>query len=139
MNWVFNQVVSDPASWWYNAGENDGPYLGGFQDTTAPDYNEPGGGWYWLTGTPLQSTFWGPTQPNDSSGSQNHLHFWSPGTDINMTFDDVGETDTGGGNAYIIEWDLGSFSLDCNTNGIPDECDIADGTSNDINGDGVPR
>ena len=57
-----------------------------------------------------------------------------------MTFDDVGETDTGGGNAYIIEWDAGffSFSLDCNINGVPDECDIADETSEDINGDGVP-
>ncbi len=30
------------------------------------------------------------------------------------------------------------LSDDCNLNGLPDECDIADGTSNDVNGNGVP-
>ncbi len=29
-------------------------------------------------------------------------------------------------------------SADCNENGIPDECDIASGTSQDVNGDGIP-
>ena len=28
--------------------------------------------------------------------------------------------------------------LDCNENGIPDRCDVADGTSDDCNGNGVP-
>ena len=28
--------------------------------------------------------------------------------------------------------------LDCNENGIPDDCDVADGTSQDQNGDGIP-
>ncbi|NIM47868.1 MAG: hypothetical protein GTO22_01155, partial [Gemmatimonadales bacterium] len=28
--------------------------------------------------------------------------------------------------------------LDCNGNGVPDACDIADGTSDDADGDGVP-
>ncbi len=32
----------------------------------------------------------------------------------------------------------GGTSADCNTNAIPDECDIADGTSLDVNGNGVP-
>ena len=27
---------------------------------------------------------------------------------------------------------------DCNTNGVPDECDIADGTSIDVNTNGIP-
>ena len=27
---------------------------------------------------------------------------------------------------------------DCNGNGVPDECDVADGSSDDLNGDGVP-
>ena len=29
-------------------------------------------------------------------------------------------------------------SEDCNENGLPDECDIADGTSEDVNGNGMP-
>ena len=29
-------------------------------------------------------------------------------------------------------------SEDCNTNGLPDECDIAGGTSTDSNGNGIP-
>ncbi|HIC23653.1 MAG TPA: hypothetical protein EYO84_09520, partial [Planctomycetes bacterium] len=29
-------------------------------------------------------------------------------------------------------------SADCNLNGIPDECDIADGTAKDCDNDGVP-
>ncbi len=46
--------------------------------------------------------------------------------------------------ACDIEWgsDTGSvhvFALpDCNGNGVPDECDIADGTSQDCNGNGIP-
>ena len=30
------------------------------------------------------------------------------------------------------------MSQDCNANGVPDECDIADGTSPDFNGNGIP-
>jgi murein tripeptide amidase MpaA len=32
----------------------------------------------------------------------------------------------------------GDYNADCNGNGVPDECDIADGTSADCNGNGVP-
>ncbi|GAG41123.1 unnamed protein product, partial [marine sediment metagenome] len=28
--------------------------------------------------------------------------------------------------------------IDCNSNGVPDECDISGGTSEDVNGDGIP-
>ena len=31
-----------------------------------------------------------------------------------------------------------SVDMDCNTNGIPDECDITSGTSTDYDGDGIP-
>jgi hypothetical protein len=30
------------------------------------------------------------------------------------------------------------LSEDCNSNAIPDECDIADGASQDANGNGIP-
>jgi len=37
------------------------------------------------------------------------------------------------------ECDLASgTSQDCNTNGVPDECDVANGTSQDANGNGIP-
>lgn len=41
-------VTAFPASdqWW----------LGGFQDTSAPDYVEPAGGWRWVTGEPWSYT-----------------------------------------------------------------------------------
>ena len=35
------------------------------------------------------------------------------------------------------EW--GGDSSDLNENGIPDECDIADGTSEDADGNGIPE
>ncbi|MDY7109093.1 MAG: C1 family peptidase, partial [Planctomycetota bacterium] len=43
------------------------------------------------------------------------------------------------GNGVPDEEDLANgTSQDCNENGIPDECDIADGTSEDCNGNGIP-
>ncbi len=43
------------------------------------------------------------------------------------------------GNGVPDECDLAdSASSDCNANGTPDECDVADGTSRDCNADGVP-
>jgi hypothetical protein len=33
---------------------------------------------------------------------------------------------------------VAAYSLDCNSNDIPDECDIADGTSHDWDGNGIP-
>ena len=38
----------------------------------------------------------------------------------------------------IIHQKPASPQLDCNANGIADECDIEDGTSNDVDGNGVP-
>ncbi|MGA0173152.1 MAG: hypothetical protein ACO3NL_05800, partial [Phycisphaerales bacterium] len=32
----------------------------------------------------------------------------------------------------------GTLPFDCNGNGVPDECDIADGREGDVNGNGVP-
>ncbi|MCH2134096.1 MAG: hypothetical protein MK116_10140 [Phycisphaerales bacterium] len=131
ITWVFNTIASNPGLWYYNATENDGPYIGGFQDPSAPDYDEPAGGWYWLTGTPLQTNYWGPGQPNYAS--QDHLHFWSPDASVSMTFDNVEDTDNGGGSSYIIEW-----SADCNGDGVVDYGQILDGTFDDLDENGVP-
>jgi hypothetical protein len=47
-----------------------------------------------------------------------------------------GDDDNGSnsGSEYIYS----STTHDCNLNGIPDECDIADGTSDDLDNDGIP-
>jgi len=37
-----------------------GPFVGGFQDTTAQDFSEPGGGWRWSDGSPWSFTYWYP-------------------------------------------------------------------------------
>ncbi len=48
-------------------------WLGGYQDTAAPDYSEPAGGWLWVTGEAWSYTNWGVsssvTEPNNCSDS----------------------------------------------------------------------
>ena len=39
-DWLLIQSLNDGASYLY---------IGGFQDTSSPDYTEPGGGWTWVT------------------------------------------------------------------------------------------
>src|SRR5947199_8078810 len=40
--------------------------MGPYQDKTAPDYSEPGGGWRWVTGEPWGGyTHWYPRQPDN--------------------------------------------------------------------------
>jgi len=48
-------------------------WLGGFQDTTAPDYAEPGGGWRWITGEPWDYTHWASPEPNNWQGREEYL------------------------------------------------------------------
>jgi hypothetical protein len=48
-------------------------WLGGFQDSKAPDYREPDGGWRWVTGEPFQFTNWHAGEPNDSPHDSNAL------------------------------------------------------------------
>jgi hypothetical protein len=50
-----------------------GAILGAFQDTSAPDYSEPNGGWRWVTGEPWSFENWDPgaPQPDDFGGGQN--------------------------------------------------------------------
>ena len=38
----------------------------------------------------------------------------------------------------VLRYDTGAVATDCNSNGVPDECDLRDGTSHDWNGNGVP-
>src|SRR5439155_17323152 len=40
-------------------------WVGAYQDKTAPDYGEPGGGWRWVTGEPFFYSHWYPGEPNN--------------------------------------------------------------------------
>jgi hypothetical protein len=48
-------------------------WLGGYQDTKAPDYSEPAGGWRWVTGEPWKYTNWSSMSPDEFVPGQNFL------------------------------------------------------------------
>jgi len=56
--------------------------------------------------------------------------------------DDPATIDTGNGSIPVVDMGVYEFGSippqDCNSNGVPDECEIADGTSSDFNLNGVP-
>jgi hypothetical protein len=45
-----------------------GAWIGAYQDTSAPDYSEPAGGWRWITGEAWVFTNWHPSQPANDFG-----------------------------------------------------------------------
>ena len=61
-------------------------WLGGYQDVTAQDYSEPGGGWRWITGEPWVFTDWSGAagEPDNSGGNQSYLR-----TQFFFTWDDL--------------------------------------------------
>jgi hypothetical protein len=54
---ISNLPLSAQLRWW----------MGAYQDKTAPDYSEPGGGWRWVTGEPWSYTNWIPGEPNNDA------------------------------------------------------------------------
>ena len=116
------------------------PWIGLYQDLDDPGYSEPAGAWKWVTGEPFDYTQWAPDEPNNAVAGEDHGNIWltgAGGSGGNRPLGTWNDWVDGSPNGYIIEL-AASDSHDCNTNGIPDECDIADGTSEDINSDGVP-
>ncbi len=53
-----------------------GKWLGGFQ---APNGEEPGGGWGWVTGEAWDYTNWNDGEPNNAGGNEEHLEYWDNG------------------------------------------------------------
>jgi hypothetical protein len=115
----------------------EGWHIGGFQDTSAPDYAEPSGGWRWVTGEPWVYTAWltnvpGGDRPNNVGGNEHFLKISE--LPFAPRWDDVGP---GGGQGElcgaVIEW-----SADCNNDGIVDKGQILLGQLTDLNADGVP-
>ena len=134
--WVFTFVASDPSLWntWF------GPWIGGYQDTSSPEYSEPDGAWSWVTGESWSYTNWGPGDPSNTNG-QDHAAFGGiPGNEIRFTWNDLAAPEPGG---FIVEW---SGASDCNGNGILDSCEVdtdldglPDECDPDIDGDGIPN
>ena len=86
--------------------------IGLVQNTASPDYAEPSGGWEWVTGEPLDFSFWNAGEPNDSPEGENHAEMFSSGG----WNDAVGD---GRAEAVIIEYEG------------QDDC------AEDLNGDGA--
>ena len=61
---IYNELGKDVQRFW----------LGGFQDTDSPDFEEPAGGWYWCTGDALTYSAWYTGEPNNG-GVENYLAF----------------------------------------------------------------
>jgi len=61
-------------------GTIEGVWLGGYQDTTAPDYSEPGGGWRWVTGEPWAFAAWRSGMPDEYVAHQDYLRGIAFGT-----------------------------------------------------------
>ena len=117
-----------------DANANIAFITGGYQDATAPDYSEPAGGWLWETGEPMDYMGWGidyegiQLQPMiHLARTQKYLEFgWQDDT----VWTDVDETIEWGA---MLEW-----SSDCNNDGIVDYGQIRDGSTRDLNANGVP-
>lgn len=125
----FIYVMIEPIADFWNGGQWDGPWIGGLQDVTAPDYSEPAGGWTWITGEVWNYTNWEPSQPDDNTaaGPEIYLRYWQRDTD---TWNDQrNDSETHG---HIIEW-----SADCNGDGIVDYGQILDGSYADDDQNGV--
>jgi|LauGreDrversion4_2_1035121.scaffolds.fasta_scaffold09904_6 hypothetical protein len=71
---VFTSVARSE-QWWIDGG----PWLGGFQDPSAPGYSEPSGGWRWVTGEAWTYTNWGSGEPNNYGGTEMYLHYLDAG------------------------------------------------------------
>ncbi len=113
-------LVSDiPAFWWDNGGYGCwcGPWFGGYQDLSAPDYSEPAGGWRWVTGEAWSYTNWAQGEPNNrwNQSQQDRTHFMIYNYDYQSgTWDD--DERTGIMNGYVVEW---------NSNPIPEPSSLA--------------
>ena len=60
------------------------PWIGAYQDTSAPDYAEPGGGWRWVTGEEWGFESWNAGEPNDSPYDENFAALYPHGDWIDL-------------------------------------------------------
>ncbi len=116
-----------------------GIVIGLVQNTSSPDYAEPSGGWEWVTGEPLDFTFWNPGEPNDLPADEDYAEMFSNG----RWNDSIG---SGRAEAVIIEYEelVDDCMEDLDDDGIVGGSDLSlllaswgIKGAGDINGDGT--
>lgn len=55
------------------------PLIGAYQDHTSPDYQEPDGGWRWVTDEPWDFTNWSPIEPNNFGSGEDAAQLYYDG------------------------------------------------------------
>ena len=136
-DWVYSRIASNLSLWNWRQG----PWIGLFQDRTAPDYSEPAGGWRWVDGAPLGYTRWLSGAPIVDSGpcilSDRANYLMWPSAPMNAWGSNADEwypsCHVDANMSYIIEW-----SADCNNDGIVDKGQILSGELPDANNNGIP-
>ena len=117
-----------------NPNTQYGPWIGGWQDTSAPDYTEPFGGWQWLTGPSFDPTEAACCNNFACSGAEAFLHlYWR--LDIEQSWNDLPDNTAPCSSpiSYLVEW-----SADCNADSIVDYGQCLNGTLPDYNSNNVP-
>jgi hypothetical protein len=145
LDFVFRNLASDPAMWWYvNGIPRHGPWIGLRQDRSRPDYSEPAGGWAWIDGTYATFQNWDldtcQTQPTDcfcggGCGLDNAGFYEGDPASGNTvpTWAAFAADMSGRVGGVIIEW-----SADCNSDGVVDYGQILQGQLVDANTNGIP-
>lgn len=91
-------------------------WIGLYQDMLAPDYSEPAGGWYWVTGEPLTYSNWKAGEPNNSGGAEHYGGYWPADewNDYQLADGAVGR--------YVVEFDTLAASPYCFGDGSAAAC-----------------
>ena len=95
-------ALADSPQFWAmdGAGNNEGPYLGGFQPEGSP---EPAGGWQWVTGEAWSYTSWMSGEPNNWGGEEDFLCYFAIGGARTDRWNDVGDSASAVHSAYVVE------------------------------------
>ena len=97
-------------------------YIGGIRENS---------GWRWVTGEQWSFTSWNPGEPNGGSGQILWIES-TGGWNDHVTSNSIQPS--------IYEWPVGlPTESDCNSNGIPDSCDISSGFDADCDSNGIPN
>ena len=138
-SWVFSAIVAQESMWNLDCG----PWVGAYQSTGSV---EPSGGWIWVDGTPVGSTFtWAAGQPDDArncGGDNNRMHYWRQGSavPINLLADapDAASFTCDQGYVGIFRSAVFEWSADCNNDNIVDYGQILNGQLADSNTNNIP-